>query len=148
MDIFSPPYCKVTAYCSTLVISIWVNYRLLGNRTAIPSVWVREGTTGMQNNGEMPREKKKLSARHCSNLKRVGCCSWQGFRGSFSLTRLFTNWETEVQKGRPESLLEAETAMQACACSELLTKESQWAGSLTADVTALTLQLPPDHPIS
>lgn len=64
MDIFSPPYCKVTAYCSTLVISIWVNYRLLGNGTATPSVWVREGTTGMQNNREMPGGKKSRSARH------------------------------------------------------------------------------------
>jgi hypothetical protein len=75
MDIFSPPSCKVTANCSTLVISVWVNYRLLGNGIATPSVWVREGTTGMQNNGEMPGEKKNLSARNGFNLKRVGWCS-------------------------------------------------------------------------
>lgn len=75
MDIFSPPHCKVTADCSTLVISIWVNYRLLGNGAATPSVWVREGTTGVPNNAEMPGEKKNLSARNCFNWKRVGCCS-------------------------------------------------------------------------
>lgn len=38
MDIFSPPCCEVSAYCGTLVISIWVNYRLLGNFTATTSV--------------------------------------------------------------------------------------------------------------
>lgn len=76
MDIFSPPSCKVTANCSTLVISVWVNYRLLGSGTATPSVWVREGTTGVQNNGEMPGKKKKnLSARNGFNLRRVGWCS-------------------------------------------------------------------------
>lgn len=50
----------MTAYCSPLVISVWVNYRLLGNGTATPSVWVREGTTGMQND-ERCQERRTIS---------------------------------------------------------------------------------------
>ena len=34
MNIFFSPCYKVSAYCGTLVISIWVNYRLLGNFAA------------------------------------------------------------------------------------------------------------------
>lgn len=41
MDIFAPPRCEVSAYCGTLVISLWVNYRLLGNFTATTSVCLR-----------------------------------------------------------------------------------------------------------
>lgn len=40
MDIFSPHCCEVSASRGTLVISVWVNYRLLGNFTAATSVWL------------------------------------------------------------------------------------------------------------
>lgn len=74
MDIFPPPYCDVTVCCCVPVIPIWANYRLSGNGAATPSGWVREGTTGVQNNGETPGEEKNLSARNHFNLERLGCC--------------------------------------------------------------------------
>ena len=40
MDIFSPPCCTVSAHPGSLVICIWVNYRLWGNFPVTTSVCV------------------------------------------------------------------------------------------------------------
>lgn len=59
MDIFSPHCCEVSASCGTLVISVWVNYRLLGNFTAATCVWLHlcvENTRVWGGNRERPRE--------------------------------------------------------------------------------------------